>query len=440
MKASSIGREGNTAKFEIEFSAEEFDGALVEAYKSSKEQFQIDGFRKGKAPRTIIEKHYGAHVFDEEALDILLQKEYPRALIELEIDPIDKPAAKIPSLTHGEGFTVAFTVDTPPEVEVKDYEGVIVKSIAHPVTDEDVDSQIEQARDRNARLVTVEREIENDDTVTIDYAGFVGEEQFDGGTDTGHSLKIGSQAFIEGFEEQLIGKKTGDEVDVLVTFPAEYHAENLAGKDAVFKVKINEVKAEEQPELDDEFAQDVSEFDTLDELKQDIREKMTEQGALRAEMGMKDAILEKIYEANEVDVPEVMVDDQLEEMLKEFERNVKDQGFKLEQYFQLTSQSPKELREQIRSDAYKRVKMRLLVAGIARQQGFEASDEDVDEELGKMAESYKMEKDNLREVLGDFQVKLLRDDIKNKKAVDYIYEYAVAVEADDEAEASVEPN
>jgi trigger factor len=314
----------------------------------------------------------------------------------------------------------------PPEFEVKNYEGVKVKSVSYPATDEDVEKQLEQAQSRGARFVAAEREARDGDTVNIDYSGSVDGVKFEGGTDTGHNLKLGSNAFIDGFEEQLVGKKAGYEIDVNVTFPAEYHAEELAGKEAVFAVKINEVRTEEKPELNDEFAQDISEFDTLDELRADIKKNLAEQGERRAEMETKDAILEKIYEANEIDVPEVMVEDQLEEMLKGFEREIKQQGFKLEQYFQITGQAPNELREKIKEDAYKRVKMKLIVQNIARMQGFTASDEELNEELGKMAEQYGAEKDKLRDILGEFQIKLLQEDIKNKKAVDYIYANAIS--------------
>jgi len=260
----------------------------------------------------------------------------------------------------------------------------------------------------------------------------IGGEKFEGGTDTGHNLKLGSDAFIDGFEEQLIGRKAGEEMDVNVTFPEDYHSEELAGKEAVFAVKVNEVRAEEKPELTDEFAQDISEFDTMEELRADIRLKLTEQANLRAEMDMKNAILEKIYEANDFEVPDVMVEDQLEEMLKEFERRVKEQGLKMEQYFQLTGQVPVEVRGQIKEDAFKRVKMKLIVQNIARQQGFTASEEEVEAELDKMADQYGIEKDKMKETLGEFQIKLLRDDIKNKKAVDYVYANAIEEEPEEE--------
>ena len=431
MEARLIEKQGAKVKFEIEYTAEELENALIEAYRKTKNEFSIDGFRKGKAPRKLIMQRYGAHVFDEDAVEGLLQKDYPASLMELEIEPIDRPAVDFPELKHGEGFIVKVEVETPPEFEVVGYEGVKIKGRSYPVSDDDVDKQLEQAQERGLRLAAVDREAEDGDLVNIDYAGSVDGEEFEGGTDTGHNLKLGSKAFIDGFEEQLIGSKAGDELDLKVTFPEDYHAEKLAGKEAVFAVKVNEVRAEERPELNDEFAQDISEFDTMDELRADIRQNLEENGERRAEMEMKDAVLEAIYEANEVDVPDVMVEDQLEEMLKEFESEVKQHGFKLEQYFQMTGQSPSALRESIKLEAHKRVKTRLIVQNLARQLGFTASEEEVDEELAKMADIYDMEKDKLIENLGDFQVKLLQDDIKNKKAIDYIYANAIVEDEDD---------
>lgn len=428
MKPTFISKEGNEVKFEIEFSAEELENALVQAYKENKEQFQIDGFRKGKAPRKIIEQHYGQNVFDSEAVEQLLQDKYPMALIELGIEPIDKPEIDMPEIKHGEAIVVGVTVCAVPEVDVKDYAGVQIDKIEYTTSDEDIDAQLASAQERNSRLVEADKEAEDGDTVNIDYAGFVGDEQFEGGTDNGHNLKLGSNSFIDGFEEQLIGKKAGDLVDVNVTFPEEYHSEALSGKDAIFKVKINAVRVEEKPELNDEFAQEISEFDTMDELREDIRVRLDENNKMRSEMEMKDGILQKIFDVNDVDVPEVMVESQLEEMLKEFERELKNQGIKIQQYFEITNQNPSDVREQIKGDAYNRVKMRLLVNAIAREEKFEVSDEELQLELDKMAEAYNMEKDKIRDVMGEFQVKLLKDDIKNKKAVDYIYENAIVSE------------
>ena len=433
MKAKFIDKQEAKARFEIEYTAEEFENALVEAYKKTKNQFQIDGFRKGKAPRKLIMQRYGAHIFDDDAVEWLLGKDYPASLIELGIEPIDRPSVEFPELKHGEGFTVKVEVETPPEFDVIDYEGVRVKSVSYPVTNEDVEKQLDERRDRNTRLVAVERGAEDGDTVDIDYSGAIDGVKFEGGTDTGHELKLGSNAFIDGFEEQLVGSKAGDELDVKVAFPGDYHSAELAGKEAVFAVKVNNVRADEKPELNDEFAQDISEFDTLDELREDMWEKMERQGQMRAEMETKDAILEKIYDANDITVPEIMVEDQLEESLKSFEREIKQQGFKLEQYFQLTGQAPNELRERMKEDAYKQVKMKLIVQNIARLQGFTASEEEVDEELDKMSGQYGMEEGKLRETLGDFQIKLLAEDIKNKKAIDYVYANAIEEDAAGEA-------
>jgi trigger factor len=435
MKVTFIEKLNTKAKYEIEYTAEEFENALINAYRKTKDQFRIDGFRKGKAPRKLIMQHYGQHIFDDEAVEEMLQKDYPESLLELSIEPIDRPSVDIPELIHGEGFTVKIEVDTVPEYDVKDYEGVKIKSVSYPAADEDVDKQLEAAQERGIRLLTSESEAKDGDTIIIDYAGSVDGEEFQGGSGKDHSLKLGSKSFIEGFEEQLVGKKAGDETDVKVTFPDEYHAEELAGKEAVFKVKVNEVKIEERPEINDEFAQDISEFDTLEELRADYLAKLTEQGEKRAEMQMKDQILQHIYDSNDIEIPDVMIDDQLEEMLKEFEQEMKQQGFGLEQYFQITGQSPDDLREKMRDDAYKRVKMKLLVQNIARLQEFTASDEEVENDLTKMAEQYGMEKEKLREVLGEFQIKLLREDIKNKKAIDYIYENAIVEEADEDAAA-----
>ncbi|MDR1797608.1 MAG: trigger factor [Clostridiales Family XIII bacterium] len=437
MEASLIGKEGNKITFTIAFSAEEWENALIEAYKKNKGEFRIDGFRPGKAPRKIIERHYGEHIFDQEALEGLLQAHYPEALQALDIDPIDRPEADVPELPHGDGFTVRFAVEVAPEVEVKGYEGIVITEIEYGVTDADVDKQLEQAQSRGARFVDKGEGgvVADGDLVNIDYAGTLGGVAFEGGTAEGQSLKIGSGAFIPGFEEQLVGKKAGEELDVNVTFPEEYHAEELAGKAAVFHVKVNEVKAEEKPELNDEFAQDISEFDTLDELKADIKKNLEEQAGQRAEAEMKDQVLGKIYEANEVEVPDVMVEDRVDEMVREFGQNMKQQGIALEQFFQISGQQPEALRERMKDDAYRQVKMRLLIAGIARQEGFSASDEEVEGELGKMAEMYGMEPEGLRDMLGDYQVRLLREDIKNRKAVDYVYENAVATPAPAQEEA-----
>jgi trigger factor len=425
MKATLLSKEGNEVKFEIEWSAEEFGDAIVNAYKANKDKFQIDGFRKGKAPRSIIEQRYGEGVFYDDAIDELLQKGYPEALGELDIEPIDKPALDLGEIKKGEAFKVVATAQVAPEVEVKDYTGLKVKNVEYPVTDEEIDKHLEAIQARNARLVDTDKAAEEGDTVNIDYSGSVDGEKFEGGTDEGFNLKIGSKSFIEGFEEQLVGKKKGDEVSVEVTFPAEYHAEALAGKPAVFEVKVNEVKVEEKPELNDEFAQDISEFNTLEEYRADVEKKLIEYNENRVEMELRDQILEQIYEANDVDVPDAMVDDQINDMIGQYEQELQQQGMGIQQYLQYVGQTIDDFKENLKDDAYKTVKTRLLISSIARIEGFEATEEDVDAELEKIAEAYSIEKDKIAEIIGEYQVKLLKQDIKNRKAVDYVYETAV---------------
>ncbi|WP_312092532.1 trigger factor, partial [Aminipila sp.] len=304
MKSTFISREKNDVKFTMEFTGEEFEAAVVAAYQSGKGKFAIDGFRKGKAPRKLIESHYGEDVFFEDAINNLFSQNYFKALEELNINVIDRPNADFSEIKKGEAFTITITVTAYPEFEVKDYKGVEIEKIEHTVTEEDLNKELEALQNRNARMVIAERPAKDGDTVLIDYAGFVGEEQFEGGTAERQPLKLGSNAFIPGFEEQLIGCSAGDEKDVVVTFPEEYHAEDLAGKEAVFKCKVHEVKEEEKPELNDDFAKDVSEFDTLEELKKDKKEKLEKAAEERAASEMKNAVLEKIYEANDMEIPQ----------------------------------------------------------------------------------------------------------------------------------------
>ena len=298
MKATFISREKNDVKFTMEFTAEEFEAAQVKAYQANKGKFVVDGFRKGKAPRSIIEKRFGEGIFFEDAIDELFRENYAKALLELELEVIDSPAAEFSEIKKGEGFTATITVACYPVVEIKDYKGVEIEKIVNEVADEDVERDIEQLQKRNARVVLVEREAKEGDTVLFDYAGFVGEEQFEGGTAERQELRLGSGMFIPGFEEQLVGATPGEKRDVVVTFPEEYHAPDLAGKEAVFHCLVHEIKEEILPELDDEFAKDVSEFDTLDELKAATREKLEKYAAAGAETQMQDKALEKVQKQN----------------------------------------------------------------------------------------------------------------------------------------------
>lgn len=425
MISTFISREKNQVKFTMEFTAEEFDKAVTDAYQATKGKYVIDGFRKGKAPRKLIETRYGEDVFFEDAINNMFSKGYPEALDALELYPVDRPSADFDSIEKGQGFKVTITVTVKPEFEVKDYKGVKVAKVEHNITEEDVEKELETLQKRNSRLVLVERPAQDGDTVLIDYAGFVGEDQFEGGTAERQPLSLGSGTFIPGFEEQLVGAVAGEERDVKVTFPEEYHSADLAGKEAIFKCKVHEIKEMEKPELNDEFAKDVSEFDTLEELKNDSREKLEKAAVSKAEYETKNAVLEKVYEANEIDIPEVMVEEQIDEMMREFDQQLRYQGLDLEKYFEYLQKEPKEFRDELRADALKKVKTRLVVEAVAEAEKLEASDEEIEAELKAMSDQYKMEVEKLKEMLNADNFALLSKDIKMRKAVDFMFENAI---------------
>ncbi|MEG0829839.1 MAG: trigger factor [Anaerovoracaceae bacterium] len=425
MKATFISKEKNDVKFTMEFTAEEFDGGVIKAYQENKDKFAIDGFRKGKAPRGIIEKHYGEDIFFEDAINELFSTTYPDAISQLELEVIDRPNAQFSELEKGKGFTVTLTVAVYPEVEVKDYNGVEVEKITLEVNDEELNAELGNLQKRNSRMVLVERPIENGDTALIDYEGWVGDTQFEGGTAERQPLKIGSGSFIPGFEEQLVGAKAGDEKDVKVTFPAEYHSEDLAGKEATFKCKVHEVKEEEVPELNDDFAKDVSEFDTLEELKADTKTKLEKGAVAKAENQMKNSVLEKIYEGNDIDVPNSMVEEQMDAMMGEFDQQLRSQGMSLEQYFEYLQKDPNEFRGELKDEAFKKVKTRMLVTAIADAEKIEVGEDEMTKELEMMADQYKMEVEKIREMLGVQNMAYVAKDIKIRKAVDFIFDNAV---------------
>ena len=431
MEAKYVSKEGNDITFTIDFSAEEFEEAQGKAYRKTKGKYRVNGFRQGKAPRSIIEQHYGQGVFMEEALEDLMQVHYPKAIETLDIDPIDRPRIDVDNLTKGEGFTVTAVVTVTPEITLGDYSGIQIEDIVHTVTDEDVEKEIEAARQRNSRLIEVDRPAENGDTVTIDYKGSSEGEFFDGGSAEDYNLKLGGGHFIPGFEEQLIGAKKDEEVQVKVTFPEEYHAEKLKGKDAIFEVKVKAVKTEELPEADDAFAEEASEFETLEEWKKNIHESLVEAAKNKEESEKKNAVLEALYNAHDVDIPDVMVEDQMDEMMNEFAQNIRQQGMDFNLYLKYMGQDPKEFRENLRQDAFKRVKMRLLIRAVAEAEDFDASEEEVEREIDEMASHYDMEVDKLKEALGESQRTMLRQDIRNRKAVDYMFETAVLGKADE---------
>ena len=424
MKATFISREKNDVKFTMDFTAEEFDQAQIKVYQAQKGKIEIPGFRKGKAPRSIIEKHFGEGIFFEDAIDELLRGNYEAAVKELDLDLIDSPRAEFSELKKGEGFTVTITVAVAPVVEVKNYKGIEIEKIENEVKDEDVENNLKQQQERNARIVSVERAAQEGDTLVLDYAGFVGEDQFEGGTALEQELTLGSQMFIPGFEEQLVGVAAGEDKDVVVTFPEEYHAPDLAGKEAVFKCHVHQVKEKQVPELDDEFAADLG-FDTLDELKASEREKLEKYAKAGAESQMKDAVLGKLVEATEVEIPEVMIKDELDRSVQELNQQLSYQGLSIKQYLEFTGKEMGDFLDELRPEAEKAVKTRLVIAGVAAAEAIEVSEEEVEEELKVMAVQYQMTADKVRELLGEDMMQYLVKDLKSKKAIEVLFENAV---------------
>jgi trigger factor len=425
MKCTYTGREKNEVTFKMDVTAEDFQTAVSKAYASSKEKYVVDGFRKGKAPRKLIEAKYGDDVFYEDAINQLFAEIYPKALDELNLDPVDRPSVDFDEIDAVKGFGITVKITVAPVVEVKDYKGIKVPKVDVSITDEDIAKDLEGLQKRNSRMVLVERPAADGDTVLIDYAGFVGDLQFEGGTAERQPLTLGSNTFIPGFEEQLIGAKVGEDKDVKVTFPAEYHSEDLAGKEAVFKCKVHEIKETQLQPLDDDFAKEVSEFDTLDELKADSKAKLEKIAKDKAEYDTKNAILEKLYEATEVDVPDVMIEEQIDDMLKEFDQQLRYQGMDLEKYFEYLGKTVDEFRNEVRPDALKKVKTRLVVEAVADAEKITVADEDIDKELAAMAEQYKMEVEKLKGMMSAEGISYLVKDIKNKKAIELMFETAV---------------
>ena len=424
MTTSYVGKENNTVKFTMEFTAEEFEAAIQKAYLKNRGRIQVDGFRKGKAPRKIIEAKYGSGIFFEDAIDELLKDNYPKALDELNIDPINRPAIDFEGeekIEQGKGFKVVVEAEVAPEVELKEYKGVKAERELARMDEAEVEGQLKSLQKRNARILSVDEPANWDDTVVLDYKGFVGEEQFQGGTADDQQLVLGSNTFIPGFEAQLVGAKKGDEKDVVVTFPEEYHAEDLAGKEAVFKCTIKEVKREELPALDDDFAKEASTFDTLEELKADIKKTIQERIDRSNENAGKEAVLEKICELNPVDIPQIMVDDEADKMFDEFRQQLMSQGIDLNMYCQYAGTTPEAIRKDYEDGARKRVHSRLVLEAIAAKEGIEATAEEIDKEIEDMASTYKMEKEKVLNILGTGYEKMLSKDIVNKKALDFVY-------------------
>ncbi|MCX4318852.1 MAG: trigger factor [Lachnospiraceae bacterium] len=415
--------EKNMAKLTIEVSADKVEKAIQAAYLKEKSKISLPGFRKGKVPRQMIEKMYGAAIFYEDAANRLIQENYGPAVDESGVDVVSRPTIDITQIEKGQPFIFTAEVAVKPEVKLGKYMGVTVTKIDTSVSDEEVDAAVEEERNHNARTVTVQdRAIQDGDTAVIDFEGFVDGVAFEGGKAENHSLVIGSHSFIDTFEEQLIGKNTGDETEVNVTFPEEYQAEELAGKPALFKVKIHEIKVKELPELDDEFAQDVSEFDTLAEYREDVRKKLGETKEEEARRTKEDEAIKKIVDKSSMEIPEAMIETQVEVMVEEFAKRISQQGLSFEQYMQFSGMTMDKMKEQVKPEALSRIQSSLVLEEIAKAEDIQVSDEDVAAEIEKMAKAYGMEAEKVSEFLGDAQKESMKKDISVQKAVKLVME------------------
>ena len=436
MKSTLISKENNEgrfdAKFNIDFEWKELDDAAQKVFESKKKEFRIDGFRPGKAPRKLIEARYGEHIFIEQAISDLLQKAYPEAIEELELEPIDQPTFDFSEMKKGEDFTAKVEVMLYPEITIEGYKGVEITEVPFECTDFDLETELASRQKRNARMVEVDRPAKEGDEVIIDYVGTVDGEEFDGGKGESYSLKLGSHSFIPGFEEQIVGMKKGESKDLEVTFPEKYHEKSLAGKDAVFATVLHEVKEEELPELDDEFAKDTSEFDTLDELKEQIRQELTESKQESAIDAMKDAALGVVFDNNHFGVPEVMVEDEITGMINEYTQTLGAQGVDVEEYLKMMGQDMQAFRDEMKEPAYRKVKTRMIATAIAEQEGITATDEEIDTELNQIAAMYGVDVEQVRNMMGKQNLELIAKDLKMRKAVELIYENAVKTEPKEE--------
>ena len=413
--------EHNMAKLTIEVSAEELEKALNTAYNKQKRQISVHGFRKGKVPRAMIEKMYGAEIFYEDAANELMQQTYPSAVDESGVDIVSRPTVDVVQIEKGKPFIYTAEVATRPEVTLGKYMGVTVTKIDTSVTEEEVEAELENQRNTNARTVTVtDRPVKEGDTAVIDFEGFVDGVAFDGGKAENHSLEIGSHSFIDTFEDQLVGKNAGDEVEVNVTFPEEYQAADLAGKPAVFKVKINEIKAKELPELNDEFAQDVAGVDTLAEYKEELKKNLTEKKENEAKKTKEDEAIQKIIDKSKMDLPEAMIETQCETMVEEFAQRIAQSGLTMEQYLQFSGMTVDQLKDQVRPEATTRIQSSLVLEQIAKEENIEVTDADIDAEVEKMAKAYGMEADKLKEYMGDAEKESMKKDLAITKAVDLV--------------------
>ena len=417
--------EKNMAKLTIEVSAEDLDKAMQNAYQKAKGKIAIPGFRKGKAPRKMIEQMYGKGIFLEDAANALIPEHYSKALEECDLEIVSQPEIDVVQAEPGKAFIFTAEVAVKPEVTLGDYKGLEVPKSEVEVTDEDVDAEIKKEQEKNSRTVTVEdRGAENGDITTIDFEGFVDGVAFEGGKGTDYPLTLGSGSFIPGFEDQLVGAKAGDHVEVNVTFPEEYQAAELAGKAAVFQCDVKKVEAKELPELDDDFAQDVSEFDTLAEYKEYIKKNHTDKKEKEARAAKENAAVDKAIENAQMEIPDAMVDTQVRQMINDFASRMQSQGLTMEQYFQFTGMTVEKMQDEMKPQALKRIQTRLVLEKIAEVENIQPTEEEVNEEISKMAEMYKMEADKLKELLGDRELEQMKKDMAVQKAVTLVADEA----------------
>ena len=421
--------EKNTAKLTIEVPAEQFDKAIMNAYNKSKAKFNIPGFRKGKAPFNMIKKMYGVGVFFEDAVNEVMEATYPEAAKESGLEIVSRPTVDVEQIEEGKNLIYTATVAVKPEVTLGEYKGVEVQKVKAEVTDADVEAELNSVREKNSRLITVEdRAVENGDTVKIDFDGFVDGERFDGGKSEGFQLEIGSHTFIDTFEEQLIGKNIGEEVDVNVTFPAEYHVADLQSKPALFKVVIHEIQVKELPELDDDFASEVSDFDTMEEYKKDVAEKLLAEKQSFATTQNENNVVDKVVANATMEIPEMMLAEEADMMVRDYARRMQSQGFSIEQYMEITGMTTEKLAEEFKPQAEKRIKTRLVLEAVVKAENIVASDEKVEEQFTKMAEAYKMEVEQIKGLFDEEQIAQMKEDLAVQEAIDFLVAEAKLVD------------
>lgn len=413
--------EKNTAKLTIEVPAEKFEEAVQHSYNKNKGKFNIPGFRKGKAPFNMIKKMYGVGVFYEDAVDEVIDASYPDAAKESGLEIVSRPAVSIEQIEEGKSFIYTAKVAVKPEVTLGQYKGVEVQKTKSDVTEEDIETEIKRAREKNSRLITVEdRGVEDGDQVTIDFDGSVDGKRFEGGKAEDYPLTIGSHTFIDNFEEQLIGKKTGEECEVNVTFPAEYHVEELKNKPAVFKVKVKEIQRKELPEANDEFASEVSDFDTMEEYKKDLTEKLQAEKIEAAKTADEDKVVAKVIENATMEIPDQMVEEQVNGMVNDYARRLESQGISFKQYVEITGMTAEKIGEQMKPQAIKRIQTRLVLEAVVKAENIQADDAAVEEQFDKMAADFKMDKEQIKGMFGEEQMAQLKEDLAVQKAIDFL--------------------